>query len=225
MYTLHIANKNYSSWSLRPWALMKALDIPFKEQLTPFKGQNNYNDFKKFSPTGQVPCLIDHDLIVWESLAITEYLYEKHPSVWPSSATTRAWARSCASEMHAGFNALRSQCPMNCGVRVRINTIDDALQKDLTRIDQLWCEGLTRFKGPFLAGEHFCGVDAFFAPVVFRLQTYGFVLSPKAQQYLERILSLPYIKEWQQEAITESWREPSHEKETLAAGIITTDFR
>lgn len=225
MYTLHIANKNYSSWSLRPWVLMKALDIPFKEQLTPFKGQLNYTDFKEFSPTGQVPCLIDNDLIVWESLGIVEYLYEKYPSVWPSTTNARAWARSAASEMHAGFNALRSQCPMNCGVRVQMNRIDEALQKDLTRIDELWCEGLTRFKGPFLAGENFSGVDAFFAPVVFRLQTYGFALSPKASQYVECILALPSIKEWEQQALAEPWREPSHEEEILAAGTITADLR
>jgi glutathione S-transferase len=225
MYTLHIANKNYSSWSLRPWLLMKELDIPFQEQLTPFEDEVNYLNFKAFSPNGQVPCLIDNDLIIWESLAITEYLYEKYPLVWPSSSPARAWARSAAAEMHAGFNALRSQCPMNCGVRVRMNKIDTALQKDLTRIDELWCDGLTRFKGPFLAGAGFSGVDAFFAPVVFRLQIYGLATSPKINQYMERILARPSIKDWAQQAIAEPWRESSHEKETLAAGIIITDLR
>jgi glutathione S-transferase len=127
--------------------------------------------------------------------------------------------------MHAGFNALRSQCPMNCGVRVRMNKIDTALQKDLTRIDELWCDGLTRFKGPFLAGAGFSGVDAFFAPVVFRLQIYGLATSPKINQYMERILARPSIKDWAQQAIAEPWRESSHEKETLAAGIIITDLR
>lgn len=225
MYTLHIANKNYSSWSLRPWLLMKELDIPFEEHLTPFEDQVNYASFKAFSPTGQVPCLIDNDLVIWESLAITEYLYEKHPLVWPSSSPARAWARSAAAEMHAGFKALRSQCPMNCGVRVRMNAIDTALQKDLTRIDELWCEGLTRFNGPFLAGANFTGVDAFFAPVVFRLQTYGLAPSSTANKYLTRILALPAMKEWILQAIEEPWREPSHEAETLATGTITSDHR
>lgn len=127
--------------------------------------------------------------------------------------------------MHAGFSALRNQCPMNCGVRVRIHQIDTALQKDVTRINELWEEGLARFGGPFLAGSSFSAVDAFFAPVVFRLQTYGLPLNSQAQQYLENILALPAIKQWEQEAIAEPWREPSHEKETLAVGVITTDLR
>jgi glutathione S-transferase len=222
MYTLHIANKNYSSWSLRPWLLMKVLNIPFKEQLTAFKGPI---DFKDFSPTGKVPCLIDNDLIVWESLAIIEYLYEKHSSVWPTSTIARAWARCAAAEMHAGFNALRSQCPMNCGVRVRMNTINKALEKDIARIDELWSEGLSHFKGPFLAGENFSAVDAFFAPVVFRVQGFGLTLSPKAKQYAELILDLPAMKAWQQQAIAEIWRDPDHEAETLAAGAIISDHR
>ncbi len=225
MYTLHIANKNYSSWSLRPWALMHTLGIPFEEQLTPFKGQINYTDFKKFSPTGQVPCLIDGDQIVWESLGITEYLYEKHPTVWPSTREARTWARCAAAEMHAGFNALRNQCPMNCAVRVRMHQIDNALQKDLTRINELWEEGLARFGGPFLAGNAFSAVDAFFAPVVFRLQTYGLPLSPPVQKYVQHILALPSIKQWEQQAIAEPWKEPSHEEEALAAGVVITDFR
>jgi len=225
MYTLHIANKNYSSWSLRPWILMHTLDINFKEQLTPFTGQISYTEFKKFSPTGQVPCLIDGDQIIWESLAITEYLYEKHPSVWPSTRAARTWARCAAAEMHAGFSALRKQCPMNCSVRVQMHQIDSALQKDITRIDELWREGLARFGGAFLAGNNFSAVDAFFAPVIFRVNTYGLPLSPQAQQYLTHILALPSIKQWEQQAIAEPWKEPSHEAETLAAGTITRDLR
>ena len=138
MYTLHIANKNYSSWSLRPWALMKELNIPFKEKMSPFSAGSNWDEFRGFSPTGLVPCLVDGHLQIWDSLAITEYLAEKHPEVWPEEIDARAWARCASAEMHSGFPALRDQCSMNCGMRVKLDSVSAELQKDISRIDELW---------------------------------------------------------------------------------------
>ena len=117
MYTLYIANKNYSSWSLRPWLLMRALSIPFEEQLVAFEEGSNWARFREFAPNGRVPCLHDDGIVVWDSLGITEYLAERHSGVWPESAQARAWARSASAEMHSGFDALRGLCPMNCALR------------------------------------------------------------------------------------------------------------
>eukprot|EP01038_Epipyxis_sp_PR26KG_P001742 gene1742-2467_t len=125
MPILYIANKNYSSWSLRPWVLLKQLGIPFTERLVPFGGDVPYT---AFSPTGKVPCLVDGEVTVWESLAIVEYLAERHPDVWPTDPTARAWARSACAEMHAGFSTLRNLCSMNCGLRVRLQTAVHAAQ-------------------------------------------------------------------------------------------------
>ena len=180
---LYIANKNYSSWSLRPWVLMSELGIPFEERLERFLPNSSYTAFKKFSPSGKVPCVVDDDLAIWDSLAITEYLAEKEPRVWPSDRAPRAWARSATAEMHSGFGTLREHCGMNCGIRVKLHQITDALQSDLDRLSELWNEGLERFGGPFLAGKAFTAVDAFFCPVAFRIQTYGLNLHSASLQY------------------------------------------
>ena len=121
-YTLYIANRNYSSWSLRPWLLMTELQIPFTEILVPFEASNHAN-FSRFSPTARVPCLHDGDTVIWDSLAIIEYLAEGHAGVWPQERSARAWARSAAAEMHSGFSALRNQCSMNCGLRLRLHSL------------------------------------------------------------------------------------------------------
>lgn len=225
MYQLFIGNKNYSSWSLRPWLLATELDIPFEEQLVPFDEGGSWNKFRKFSPTGLVPCLVDGDTTVWDSLAITEYLYESHPTVWPEDRQARAWARCAAAEMHAGFFALRNQCSMSCGVTVALKEVDQALQKDLDRIDELWQQGLSRFGGPFLAGQAFTAVDAFFAPVVIRLSGYQLSLSPGAMDYCQRILAVSGVKSWIEAALDEPWRETDHEEELLAVGRIVEDRR
>lgn len=225
MYTLHIANKNYSSWSLRPWALMVELSIPFNEIVSPFKDGSNWEYFKTFSPTGLVPCLVDGDQVIWDSLAIVEYLYERHSEIWPSESNVRAWARCATAEMHSGFSALRNQCPMNCGVRVELTDVSRDLQKDITRIDELWKEGLTRFKGPFLAGARFTAVDAFYAPVAFRVRTYGLAMSAASLSYVNLLLSTKSVSGWEKEALKESWREPNHERETLEAGVLIEDLR
>ena len=127
MYDLFIGNKNYSSWSLRPWVLMRELNIPFRENLVPFGGAQNPDAFRGFSPTGKVPCLVDGSITVWDSLAITEYVGERHAGVWPAEAAARAWARCASAEMHSGFFALRNACTMNCGIRVTLKSIDAPL--------------------------------------------------------------------------------------------------
>jgi len=225
VYELHIANKNYSSWSLRPWLLMKALNIPFTEIIHPFQGGNNASVFQHFSPTGRVPVLYDSTLAIWDSLAIAEYLAEIHAGVWPEEYQARAWARCAAAEMHAGFTALRTICPMNCGIRVKLATLPPELNTDLIRLDALWQQGLTQFGGPFLAGPDFSAVDAFYAPVVFRIQSYGLPLSAVAQQWCQTMLALPVMEEWYLEALAEEWREESHETEAALYGDIVEDLR
>ncbi|WP_413722350.1 glutathione S-transferase family protein [Sodalis sp. RH24] len=225
MYQLHIANKNYSSWSLRPWLLMKTLDIPFDEALHPFQSGDNHHLFAHFSPSGRVPVLYDGAMAVWDSLAIAEYLADTHAGIWPEERQARAWARCAAAEMHAGFGTLRSLCPMNCGVRVRLRAIPDALRADLTRLDALWQQGLSRFGGPYLAGREFSAADAFFAPVVFRVQTYDLPLSAAAQAWCRTMLALPTLAQWYQDALAEKWREASHEEESANQGEIIADLR
>lgn len=226
MYTLHIANKNYSSWSLRPWVLMRQRGIPFEEKLHPFPEDGpSYPTFSRFSPTGLVPVLEDGDTVVWESLSIVEYLAERHDGVWPADATARAWARSATAEMHGGFSALRNICTMNCGIRVELREVSDALQRDVGRIETLWAEGLDRFGGPFLAGEALTAVDAFFCPVAFRAQTYSLALNDRAHAYAEGLLALPAMQDWYAAGLKETYREPGHEADARAFGKIVEDLR
>ena len=225
MLTLHIANKNYSSWSLRPWVLMQVLGIPFKESLKPLLEGSCWDEYRKFSPNGRVPCLHDGKNIIWESLAIVEYLAEKYDQVWPSDENTRAWARCATAEMHAGFSSLRNECPMSCGLRVQLNSISTGLQHDLKRLDELWNEGLNRFHGPFLAGKTFSAVDAFYAPVAFRVQTFKLPLSDAAMAYTQRLLDLEAMRNWYQAAVDEPWRELSHEQEISDSAEIVKDYR
>jgi glutathione S-transferase len=225
MYDLFIANKNYSSWSLRPWALLRELGIPFRERLVPFAGAADPDAFRSFSPTGKVPCLVDGATTVWDSLAITEYLAERHAGVWPAEAAARAWARSAAAEMHSGFSELRNTCTMNCGIRVTLPSIAAPLARELARLEELWAEGLAEFGGPFLAGARFSTVDAFFAPVAFRIQTYEPPLNGSARRYAAQLLALPSLQEWYAAALAETWRDPGHEDEAHAVGAWTADLR
>ncbi|MCE7903947.1 MAG: glutathione S-transferase family protein, partial [Gammaproteobacteria bacterium PRO9] len=222
---LFIGNKNYSSWSLRPWVLMKQLGIPFREQLLVFGRQSDWERFRKLSPAGLVPCLHDAPTIVWESLAITEYLAERHAGVWPAEPVARAFARCAAAEMHAGFGALRAICGMNCGVRVQLRETVPALQRDLDRLSALWTEGLKRFGGPFLAGNAFSAVDAFYAPVAFRIQTYKPGLPREALDYSARLIALPAMRDWYRAALAEPWRDPAHEAELSENGTVVEDLR
>ena len=225
MLELHIGNKNYSSWSLRPWLLLTELGLPFREHMHPFAPGSNWAAFRAFSPNGKVPCLHDGDAVVWDSLAIVEYLAERHPAVWPSDPAARAWARCAAAEMHGGFPALRQQCSMSCGLRVRLHQPSPALAADIARIDELWSEGLRRFGGPFLAGEQVGAVDAFYAPVVFRVQTYGLALGEASSAYVQRMLARPSMQRWYAEALAEPWRDPGHDDEIAALGEISADLR
>lgn len=222
MYALTIANRNYSSWSLRSWLLMRELGIPFEERMRPFTPGMEARDF---SPTGKVPCL-DHDgETIWDTLAIAEYLAERHDGIWPTDPKARAYARCVAAEMHSGFSALRNLCSMNCGVTVRLHEEPPALRRDIARLNALWNEGLSRFGGPFLVGASFTAADAFFAPVAFRFKGYGLVAEGSAAGYLGRLLALPGMREWHAAALAETWRDAEHEDDVRAAGTILEDLR
>lgn len=225
MYVLHIANKLYSSWSSRPWCLMRELGIDFEERIAPFQSKSNWEQYRKFSPTGRVPCMHDGNTVVWDSLAIAEYLAERHPGVWPNDAAARTWARCASAEMHSGFGELRSRCAMQVSLRVRLHEVGATLQRDIDRIDELWSEGLHRFGGPFLAGSVFTAVDAFFAPVSFRVRTYDLKLSEAAASYAKRLLATNAVKAWESDALSEPWRDEAHEQDILKAGTVIADHR
>jgi glutathione S-transferase len=225
VYDLYVANKNYSSWSLRPWVLMRELEIPFREHLVPFGEESSWLDFRKISPSGKVPCLIDGETVVWDSLAIAEYLAERHAGVWPAPAGARAWARSAAAEMHSGFGELRSRCSMSCGQRIRLNESPAALERDIARLGTLWNDGLRRFGGPYLAGEAFTAVDAFYAPVAFRVQSYGLTVDPVSAAYVDRSLSARAMQEWYADALKETLRDQPHDEEIAQIGRVLEDLR
>jgi glutathione S-transferase len=224
MYELYIGNKNYSSWSLRAWVLMRAAGIEFKEHLIPFGGPA-WEDFLEISPSGKIPCLVDGSTLVWDSLAITEYLAERHRGVWPQDVGARAWARSAAAEMHSGFIELRNRCPMSVGVRLRLKETPPALKRDTARLETLWADGLDRFGGPFLAARSFTAVDAFFAPVAYRVQSFGLELSPTAAGYTQRLLETPAMRQWYEAALAENFRDAPHEAEILSIAHVVGDLR
>lgn len=223
-YTLITANRNYSSWSLRPWVLMKALGIAFADRLEPFTKPANYDEFRAFSPTGQVPVLVDGARTVWDSLGITLYLAERHQGVWPQDEAARAFAMCAVTEMHGGFSALRNDCTMNVGVRVKPRPMSAALLRDLGRVREIFEEGLTRFGGPWLAGPDFTALDAFFAPVAFRIRTYGLDVGA-GQAWVDHMLAHPAMRQWEAEALAETWREVGHEAELAECGEIIEDYR
>lgn len=223
-YTLITANRNYSSWSLRPWLLMQALGIPFTDRIEPFASADNYDAFRAFSPTGQVPVLLDGETRVWDSLGITLYLADRHPEIWPQDKAARAFAQEVVAEMHGGFGALRNDCTMNVGVRVALRPMSQALARNVARVRELLEDGLDRFGGPWLAGERFTAADAFYAPVAFRIRTYGLDVGG-GQVWVDTMLAHPAMRDWEAQALAETWREKSHEAELAAAGTITADYR
>ncbi|MEQ1689497.1 MAG: glutathione S-transferase family protein [Sphingopyxis sp.] len=224
MYQLITANRNYSSWSLRPWLLMQGLRIKFENRLEPFTKPDNHADFRAFSPTGQVPVLIDGDRTIHDSLGIALYLADRHDAVWPSDPDARAWAQCAAAEMHSGYAALRNDCTMNIGVRVKLGPMSPALLANIARIGELFEQGLIRFGGPYLAGKAFSAADAFYAPVAFRVRTYGLDVGA-GQTWVDHIIAHPAMQQWESEALGEHWREAGHEAELAACGAIIADYR
>ncbi len=224
-YTLVTANRNYSSWSLRPWLLMTVLGIPFEDRVVPFAAVENWSAFRGFSPTGQVPVLIDGERTVWDSLAIILYLAERHEGVWPCDAAARAWAMSATAEMHGGFSALRNERTMNVGVRAMAAPPSAALVRDVARLAELWAEGLERFGGPWLGGNDFSVVDAFYAPVAFRVRTYDIDVGDAGMRWVNTVLAHPAMQVWEAAALAEHWREPGHEAELAECGMMIADHR
>ncbi len=224
-YTLITANRNYSSWSLRPWILMTMLGIKFEDRIEPFAADSNYESFRAFSPTGQVPVLVDGARTIWDSLGIALYLADRHEGVWPTDPAARAWAQSAVTEMHGSFSALRNDCTMNVGVRVRPKPMSDALKHDVGRITELWAQGLDGFGGPYLAGPQFTLVDAFYAPVVFRVRTYALDVGHAGKEWVNHMLGLAPMLAWEKDALMESWRETGHEAELRECGEIIADYR
>lgn len=209
---LHIGNKNYSSWSFRPWIAMRAKGVEFEEKLTPFDDEGGNPLFKEFSPTGKVPVLVDGDLTIWESLAILEYLADRFPDrgFWPADRAARAHARSIANEMHGGFSALRNACPMNIRRPPAAIEVPPKVMDDVRRIEQIWSECLQKSGGPFLFGE-FTNADAMYAPVVNRLEVYKLSEHPGVLAYRRAMKHLPAWREWEEAARAEPWVVPADE--------------
>jgi glutathione S-transferase len=203
---LIIANRNYSSWSLRAWLVLSHFDIPFDEELVPLSGEGWKENLARKSPTGRVPVLIDGDLVVPETIAIIEYLADKYSDrgIWPADPASRALARAASAEMHAGFAALRSAAPMNLRSSHPGRVDHDVIADDLKRLESLWDSLLTRSGGPYLFGA-FCAADAMFAPVAGRIRTYELPASDTASGYVDAIYALPAFQTWLAEAVKEPW--------------------
>jgi glutathione S-transferase len=204
MYTLFLGNRNYSSWSLRGWLAAKLSGAPFREVMVALSGIYN-PDWRRFSPTARVPALHDGAVVVWDSLAIAEYLAERHPGMWPADAVARAHARSIACEMHSGFFDLRNDMTMCIRERVDVRPWSPGLARDIERVAELWTESRERFgkDGPYLMGA-FSLADVFYAPVSFRFRTYGVTLAGAAATYLEALLAHPFLREWEAAARAET---------------------
>jgi len=202
---LVIGNKNYSSWSLRPWILLKHARIKFEEVRIPLFTSEGDRLLEELCPAKQVPVLYDGQLVLWDSLAICEYVADKHPGkkLWPEADADRARARAMSAEMHSGFQALREKMPMNCRRRVAEFQPDLQTEIDIDRIVQLLEQALMDSKGPWLFG-HYTVADAMYAPVVTRFQTYGIVAPPKTRSYFEKVLDDSSMKQWFEEALHET---------------------
>jgi len=209
---LYIGNKNYSSWSLRPWIAMEAAGVPFTDHVIPFDFPAGNPKFKPISPTGRVPVLHHGDVRVWESLAIIEYVAELFPEagIWPRDAGARAEARAISMEMLSGFRALRNACPMNIRRQPRAIALPEGVMDDVARIEAIWKETLARSGGPFLLGA-FSAADAMYAPVVNRLETYRLTQDDAVLAYIARVKAHPAWQTWQAAALAEPWIVPEDE--------------
>ena len=205
---LVIGNKNYSSWSMRPWLALRASNIPFEEIFVPlYTGQADKDRLLSFSRSGKVPALIDGDITIWDSLSIIEYLAERFPEakLWPQDRAARAHARSISAEMHSGFMALRNECGMNLHRPVRGVALSEDARANIARVEEIWSDCRERYgkHGPFLFGT-FTGADAMYAPVVHRFRTYAIKAGPVAQAYMETMMALPAFREWTEAGLAET---------------------
>ena len=200
---LVIGNKNYSSWSLRPWLLLSHFDIPFDEIKVLLFEENTHQRLAEYSPTFKVPVLIDTEITVWDSLSICEYISEAYLNHkgWPVAIEDRATCRSYCSEIHSGFEALRNAMPMNCRATRRIH-LNEQILKDIHRVDGMWQDALNRHDGSWLFGD-FSIADCMYAPVASRFATYQIEVSDTSQQYIDRLLTLPSMQRWYESALQE----------------------
>ena len=210
--TLYVGNKNYSSWSMRSWMALTAAGIDFEEVVIPFDFAAGNPDIRAVSPTGRVPLLRHGDLLVWESLAIIEYVAELFPDagLWPADRQARARARSYSMEMLSGFRSLRGACPMNIRREKRALEVDADVRADIARIERIWKEALAQSGGPFLFGA-FGAVDAMYAPVVNRFDVYDLVADPEVLGYMQRMKAHPAYRKWEEAARAEPWVVPEDE--------------
>jgi glutathione S-transferase len=212
--TLVVANKAYSSWSMRPWMVLKHFEIPFEDIVIPMNRPETRAEMLRHAPTGKCPSLHDGSISVWDSLAIIEYLAENYPifPIWPRRTEARAYARSLAAEMHSGFTALRSECPMNIRRPRRAIKVSDDVLADVGRIDEAFSDARARFgaAGAFLLGD-FSAADAMFAPVVNRFDTYDLPVSDTTRAYMAAVKALPAWQAWERDAFAEPWRMQHYE--------------
>jgi glutathione S-transferase len=206
--TLVIGNKNYSSWSMRPWLALKASGIAFEERFIPlYTGPADKQRILDITPAGKVPALIDGDITVWDSLAIIEYVAERFPNagLWPANPASRAHARSISAEMHSGFSALRRECGMNLHRLVGAKPLSDNARADIARIQELWtnCRQRSAKAGPFLFGT-FSAADAMYAPVIHRFRTYAIEMSSPVREYMDAMMALPAFRQWTEEGLAET---------------------
>lgn len=205
MLKLVIGDRNYSSWSLRPWLALKHAGLPFEEILVPLRSPTTKAEILKYSPSGKVPCLIDGETVVWDSLAICEYLAESVPTLWPAERKARAEARSISAEMHSGFAALRQGLSMDVRASLPFVQPSPEVAADVARIVAIWedCRARYGHKGPFLFG-HFTNADAMYAPVAFRFLTYHVDLPEASRRWVETVALLPAMQEWREASKAET---------------------
>ncbi|MGE0651908.1 MAG: glutathione S-transferase family protein [Alphaproteobacteria bacterium] len=220
--TIAVANKAYSSWSMRGWLAVRIAGIAYDEVVIPLREANTRTEILRYSPSAKLPALVDGDVTVWESLAIVEYLADKHPHapLWPKDLAARAHARAICAEMHGGFVPLRRALPMNLRRKIPTPFLDDPVQTDVNRIQAIWRDTRRRFGGalgvgPFLFGG-FSAADAMFAPVATRFDTYGIELEEQAAAYVAATLAQPFVAEWIASAQQEPWMIPEFEPEGRA---------